>query len=294
VTRPVLWTHRATVALIGLFVATATLDGFAQSWAGLYAWAVEHGLTGWKADAFPGLIDLFILVGELGLFALALEAHKLTGGLAWFDLAVPGVAALAGWSVSLAFNVGHVAHVWTTQVTAAAAPVASMLGLLVLLRTLHRFVTRTVAPSTATTGGQPSATEAAIRQLISANILDIDDRTRTVLGMSATVPPKHRPGWSPSHLTLVAPGTQRPAGVAEPDRPVDQPTDSDRPALASAPDPLTTVIATIRQWNSAGVGEQRIADDLGASRHWVRKVLGRDSQPAPTATNNAPVSAGSP
>lgn len=141
-TKPVLWTHRATVALIGLFVLTATADGFTQSWAGLYGWAVEHGLHGWKAMAFPGLIDLFILVGELGLFALALEAHRLDGALAWFDLAVPAVAAVAGWSVSLAFNVGHVAHVWTTQVTAAAAPVASMLGLLVLLRTLHRFVIR--------------------------------------------------------------------------------------------------------------------------------------------------------
>lgn len=149
-TKPVLWTHRATVALIGIFVLVATADGFAQSWAGLYGWATEHGLHGWKAMAFPGLIDLFILVGELGLFALALEAHKLNSRLAWFDLAVPAVAAVAGWSVSLAFNIGHVAHVWTTQATAAAAPVASMLGLLVLLRTLHRFVTRTAAPVAAT------------------------------------------------------------------------------------------------------------------------------------------------
>lgn len=149
-TKPVLWTHRVTVALIGLFVLAATADGFAQSWAGLYGWAVEHGLHGWKAMAFPGLIDLFILVGELGLFALALEAHRLDSGLAWFDLAVPATAAVAGWTVSLAFNVGHVAHVWTTQVTAAAAPVASMLGLLVLLRTLHRFVTRGVEPGETT------------------------------------------------------------------------------------------------------------------------------------------------
>lgn len=145
-TKPVLWTHRISVALIGVFVLTATVDGFAQSWAGLYAWAIEHGLTGWKAQAFPGLVDLFILVGELGLFVLALEAHKLAGKLAWFDLAVPGVAALAGWSVSLAFNVGHVAQDLTVQLTAAVPPIASMLGLLVLLRTLHRFVMRSAEP----------------------------------------------------------------------------------------------------------------------------------------------------
>ncbi len=205
-TKPVLWTHRATVALIGLFVLVATADGFAQSWAGLYGWAVEHGLHGWKAMAFPGLIDLFILVGELGLFALALEAHRLDSGLAWFDLGVPAVAAVAGWSVSLAFNVGHVAHVWTTQVTAAAAPVASMLGLLVLLRTLHRFVMRpgepgeTSAPAISPDGevaDMPDATYAtadedvdpaqALRDTIAAATRSAKERGLTQVEIAAVV-----------------------------------------------------------------------------------------------------------
>ncbi|MFC6937758.1 hypothetical protein ACFQHO_50820 [Actinomadura yumaensis] len=34
-------------------VLTATAGGFAQSYAGLYHWALEHGLHGWKAESFP-------------------------------------------------------------------------------------------------------------------------------------------------------------------------------------------------------------------------------------------------
>ncbi|WP_433464347.1 DUF2637 domain-containing protein [Spirillospora sp. CA-128828] len=135
--------HLTSVAVMGLFVLVVTADGFAQSYAGLHKWAMERGLKDWKADSFPLLVDLFILIGELGLFALALEGYRLTRrGLAWLDLALPFGLAAAGWGVSLAFNVGAV-HGWREQVTAAVAPVASMLGLLVLLRTVHRLITRT-------------------------------------------------------------------------------------------------------------------------------------------------------
>lgn len=136
--------HSASVALMGALVLVATADGFAQSYAGLHRWALAQGLTGWKADTFPLLVDLFILVGELGLFTLALEGHRLTRrGLSWADAALPFGLAAAGWGVSLAFNVGAVGDDWRQQATAAVAPVASMLGLLVLLRTVHRLITRT-------------------------------------------------------------------------------------------------------------------------------------------------------
>jgi hypothetical protein len=136
--------HRLSVGLMGVAVLVATADGFAQSWSGLYSWAIGHGLSGWKAMAFPGLVDLFILVGELGLFTLALEGHTLTRrGMSWLDLAVPAGIATAGWLVSLAFNVGTHTRL-ADQLTAAVPPVASMLGLLVLLRTLHRVISRGV------------------------------------------------------------------------------------------------------------------------------------------------------
>ena len=141
--RPTRIAHSISVGLMGLGVLVATADGFAQSYAGLHKWALAQGLKGWKADTFPLLVDLFILVGEIGLFALALEGHRLTRkGLSWLDMALPFGLAAAGWGVSLAFNVGAV-HGWERQVTAAVAPVASMLGLLVLLRTVHRLITRT-------------------------------------------------------------------------------------------------------------------------------------------------------
>lgn len=147
--------HLTSVGLMGVTVLIATADGFAQSYAGLYHWALEHSLHGWKADSFPLMVDLFIAVGELGMFALALEGHKLTRRLlSWADLVLPGGIAAAGWLVSLAFNVGSVGHALPDRLTAAVPPVASMLGLLVLLRTLHRLVGRAVP-------AQPEVTEAA-------------------------------------------------------------------------------------------------------------------------------------
>ncbi|MGH3380227.1 MAG: DUF2637 domain-containing protein [Actinoallomurus sp.] len=130
-----------TVTLMGLAVVVATGDGFAQSYAGLYGWAIEHSLKGWKADSFPLMVDLFIAVGELGLFLLAIDGHRLRKSfMAWLDLLVPGLVAASGWAASLVFNIGHVADDFATRATAAVPPLASMIGLLVLLRTLHRYV----------------------------------------------------------------------------------------------------------------------------------------------------------
>ncbi|MFB4300664.1 DUF2637 domain-containing protein [Actinomadura sp. NTSP31] len=142
-TRPTFLAHRASIVLIAVAVIAVTTDGFAQSYAGLYRWALEHHLTEWKAQSFPLLVDLFVLVGELALFSLALEGHRLKkNGLAWVDAALPFGIATAGWGVSLVFNVGAAGHEFSDRATAAVPPVASMLGLLVLLRTLHRLVAR--------------------------------------------------------------------------------------------------------------------------------------------------------
>lgn len=130
------------VALMGLGVMVATADGFAQSYSGLLGWAQEHGLRGWKADSFPLLIDTFVFVGELGLFLLALDGHRLRRSLlSWLDLLVPALVAASGWGASLVFNVGRVqVHDFATEATAAVPPLASTVGLVVLLRTLHRYV----------------------------------------------------------------------------------------------------------------------------------------------------------
>lgn len=136
-------TRWGAVTLMATAVLTATGGGFAQSYAGLYQWALEHGLNGWKAQSFPLLVDLFIIVGELGLFLLAIDAFVLKRKhlLSWVDFMLPLFIAMAGWTASLIFNVGHVVQrEFSYQATAAVPPIVSMLGLFVLLRTLHRYV----------------------------------------------------------------------------------------------------------------------------------------------------------
>src|ERR1700730_3455215 len=127
-------TRWGAVSLMATAVLTATGGGFAQSYAGLYHWALEHGLHGWKAESFPLLVDLFIIVGELGLFLLALDAFVLHRRelMSWLDFCLPMFIALAGWTASLIFNVGHVVQrEFSYQVTAAVPPIVSMLGLFV-------------------------------------------------------------------------------------------------------------------------------------------------------------------
>lgn len=133
-----------TVLLMIGIVAIATADGFAQSYSGLYEWALLHKLEGWKAESFPLLVDLFILVGELGLFLLALDGYRLRKSfLAWTDIAFPAAVAAAGWGVSLWFNVNHIPNATTEdKVTAGVPPVAAMVGLFIMLRTVHRYMSQ--------------------------------------------------------------------------------------------------------------------------------------------------------
>ena len=161
--------HLTAVGVMAVAVLIATADGFAQSWVGLYQWAHAHGLTDWKAKSFPLMVDVFILVGELGMFALALEGHKLTRrAMSWLDLAIPAVIAAAGWCVSLAFNVGRADHELSDQLTAAVPPIASMLGLLVLLRTLHRLVGRPSQTAADTSSDADQATQLDLAKVVTS------------------------------------------------------------------------------------------------------------------------------
>ncbi|MEU5990171.1 DUF2637 domain-containing protein [Spirillospora sp. NPDC047418] len=153
-------TRWGAIAFMAAAVLTATAGGFAQSYAGLYHWALEHGLRGWKAESFPLLVDLFIIVGELGLFLLAIDAFviKRRALMSWLDFCLPLTIALAGWTASLIFNVGHVGHkTFSYQATAAVPPIVSMLGLFVLLRTLHRYVSQNAEEEEAPPEPQPRA-----------------------------------------------------------------------------------------------------------------------------------------
>jgi hypothetical protein len=47
------------------------------------------------------MVDLFIGVGEMGLFLLAIDGHRLGRSvMSWLDLGVPAVVAASGWTAS--------------------------------------------------------------------------------------------------------------------------------------------------------------------------------------------------
>jgi hypothetical protein len=188
-----------TVALMGLAVLVATGDGFAQSYAGLYRWGIEHGLSGWKADSFPLLVDLFVAVGEMGLFLLAIDGHRLRKSLmSWVDLLVPMLVAASGWGASLVFNVGSARHVFSFEATAAVPPLASMIGLLVLLRTLHRYV----AQSEAQAVPAPLTLAVAPEDLSTADAMD-DTPEALMAWLKGSDVPAVPPAPDPHHVAAV-------------------------------------------------------------------------------------------
>jgi len=125
----------AALAVICALVAAASLTSFAESYRGLYLWAVEHGLRGPWAAAWPLQVDVFIAVGELALFvALADHWPARSRTAAWL---VTGL----GLTVSVAGNVGHAAgHDLASRVTAAVPPLAAAAALAVGLGVLKRVV----------------------------------------------------------------------------------------------------------------------------------------------------------
>jgi hypothetical protein len=109
------------LAGIVLLNVIATVVAFGESYAGLYRWAFEHGVQGFWAAVWPMMVDLIILVAELGLFVAHYDKwllrHK---AWLWFVM----MTALA---VSTGGNTGHVHTTdWLSRLTAALPPVALM------------------------------------------------------------------------------------------------------------------------------------------------------------------------
>jgi Protein of unknown function (DUF2637) len=113
----------AAVTVIG------TAVGFWLSYAGLHSFAVQAGLSGPEAWAWPASVDLFILVGELGITISALRDGR-TDWRAWGYFA-------AGCGPSVTFNVLHVTQhfpPWGKYAVAATPPVAAVLALAALMQ----------------------------------------------------------------------------------------------------------------------------------------------------------------
>ncbi|WUI02643.1 DUF2637 domain-containing protein [Spirillospora sp. NBC_00431] len=245
-------TRWGAIAFMAAAVLTATAGGFAQSYAGLYHWALEHGLRGWKAESFPLLVDLFIIVGELGLFLLAIDAFVLRRRalLSWLDFFLPLTIALAGWTASLVFNVGHVGHkTFSYQATAAVPPIVSMLGLFVLLRTLHRYVSREFEVENEKPK-QPEPQTRAIAGPVTLNQITLMPLRNTGPFPQIQVPGHYgkaiesgaSSGATATRQAQDAPskGTAEPEGEAAPGTPAAQPAPAaaEKPAPAPAPAPV--------------------------------------------------------
>jgi len=142
-----------TVALyaIAVLITTASGASFAESYRGLFEWAVRHGLSGFWAAAFPLQVDVFIAVGELVLFVAMVDRWRLRWRLgAW-------AAALLGVAVSVAGNVGHVAaHDLQSRGTAAVPPLSAFAALWLGLTVLKRVIAGHASATPGDTGSDAS------------------------------------------------------------------------------------------------------------------------------------------
>ena len=150
----------ALYAIAAIAIA-ASLNALAHSYAGLYAWALHHRLTGWQAVSWPAEIDVFLAVGELALYVAYLDGWPARQRV-W-----PWTTTLVGLAVSVAGNIGHIQPLpghpvlLADRSTAAASPLAAFAGLtvgLLVLRMNRQYATARPDPSTIACGHQLPAT----------------------------------------------------------------------------------------------------------------------------------------
>ena len=146
-------TRRAALQAIGVIAIAASVNALAHSYAGLYDWAIHHGLGGWQAMSWPAEIDVFLAVGELALYVAYLDGWP-ARQRAW-----PWATALTGLAVSVAGNIGHIqaerGHpvILADRLTAATSPLAAFAGLsvgLLVLKMTRQQATATTRASTPT------------------------------------------------------------------------------------------------------------------------------------------------
>jgi hypothetical protein len=129
--------RRMALHAIAVIAIAASVNALAHSYAGLYAWALHHRLTGWQVVSWPAEIDVFLAVGELALYVAYLDGWP-TRQRVW-----PWATTLVGLAVSVAGNVGHIQPLpghpvlLADRFTAAASPLAAFAGLTVGLLVLR-------------------------------------------------------------------------------------------------------------------------------------------------------------
>ncbi len=176
----------AALWAIAVVIAAASGAAFAESYRGLYEWALRHGLSGFWAAAFPLQVDSFIGVGELVLFVATVDRWN------WRHRAGAWLVALLGLAVSVAGNIGHIAaHDAQSRGTAAVPPVAAFaalwLGLAVLKRILARLAETMPAPGLVTVAGTAAEGTAPLAPGAVSSPVPSDAESAAEASMRATV-----------------------------------------------------------------------------------------------------------
>lgn len=147
------------LGMIVVLNALATVVSFGESYAGLYRWAIEHGVAGFWGGVWPMMVDLIILVAEAGLFVAHHDKWH------WRHKAWLWSVMFTALGVSTGGNTGHVHSTdYLSHLTAALPPVALMfattVGFGVMKRTfMHKTPGETRAasqPLTFTENASPS------------------------------------------------------------------------------------------------------------------------------------------
>ena len=175
----------AALTLFGLIAFAITVVAIVESYSNLLAFALDHGLHGWRAAIAPAAVDSFIVMGELLLFASVLRAWD--SALAY---SVGCGMAVWGFGLSVAGNVWHasaatpvdraVAAIWPVTATAGLAG-----GLIIIKRVMaSRGAGVTAVP--ARTAEKPSPVPASrIRETASGVVPGRAARTTGLVAASA-------------------------------------------------------------------------------------------------------------
>jgi len=142
ITRPRLDARHWLAAGAAVTTIVLTAGAFWLSYQHLHDVAAAHGLRDARAWAWPGTVDLFIVVGEL----LILRS-SLAGRVDWWAITLAASGSLG----SIALNIAGVG--WgepqLTYVVAAVPPVAALLAFGALMRQVHEYLARTATPGSA-------------------------------------------------------------------------------------------------------------------------------------------------
>lgn len=139
ITRPRAKARHSLAAGAAVTTIALTAAAFWLSYQHLHDVAADHGLHGARAWAWPGTVDLFIIVGEL----LILRA-SLLGRVDRWAISLAATGSLGSIALNIAGVGAHAPAL--TYVVAAVPPVAALLAFGALMRQVHEYLAKDDAP----------------------------------------------------------------------------------------------------------------------------------------------------